>query len=749
MSKPNSQADNRCSRQALTLWSLVLAGWIVSLVLFFCQPSLLGLTDELGQPKGRFVDLMQVLLLDQVAAGMVAHGRMEAGFADRWPLLLGLCGWLLMSGWIGLPLLLRSSLSATASRLESGVLAILVGAAILSTVTLGVGLAGGLSSRWPLLIAMAVFVVGAGALTVAQLRRGARLSASDVPTRKSSVADPNRPTSQLGVWLGRLLPVGTVIVAILTLLGCLMPPWEFDVVEYHLQAPKEFVQTGAIGFVPHNIYANMPLGAEMHSLAAMTLVGGSEGWWWGGLIGKSITGSFSLLAAALLGGFIARRFGAWSGWIAAALLLATPGNAHVAMAGLIDMVLAAYLLAATVATTLLWPQLRSGTARWSDGLLIGLLAGGAAACKYTGLLFVVVPIVAAVLFALVKSRRKPFTLRIVAAGFVGLALTCLPWYAKNLWWTGNLFFPLATNLFGSSGLSVEQLAQWQQAHRVPSVAGGGRYGLIALWEAGLQVLLRSNFLPPTMVFLAICGVVVVWFKPAGMASKWYRGWLYLLVWVGLVWWLGTHRIDRFWLPALPPACGLAALGATWIARRLSFSLASIMVLLSLSYGGFIIASGAIGDNRFFVSLSALRGDSGSDDLLGRLTSVVGWANETFDRPDERLLLIGEAKAYDFRMPIVYSTCFDRSPAEAWLLNKTPEQQRENLAQARVTHVLINWSELARYRSPGNYGFSAWPQREDIERLVSDRVLRPLDSPFTAQNVEVFEVVSSEVVSPTD
>lgn len=740
MPKPNSQADNRFSRQTLTLWILVLVGWIVSLGLFFSQPSLLGLTDELGQPLGRFVDLVQVLLLDQVAAGMVAHGRMEAGFADRWPLLLGLCCWTLTAGWVGLPLLLRSSVPATASRLESGVLAILVGAAILSTVTLGVGLAGGLSSRWPLLLAFATLVVGSGALTTVQFRRGTTLSGGGVPARKSSSADLNRPTSQIAVWLGRLLPVATVLLAILTLLGCLMPPWEFDVVEYHLQAPKEFAQAGVIGFVPHNIYANMPLGAEMHSLAAMALVGGSQGWWWGGLIGKSITGSFSLLAAALLGGFIARKLSVWTGWAAAALLLAAPGNAHVTMAGLIDMVLAAYLLAAVVVTTLLWPQLRSGTARWSDGLLIGLLAGGAAACKYTGLLFVVVPIVAAVMFALAKSGRKQFTLRIVGGGFVGLALTCLPWYAKNLWWTGNPFFPLATSLFGSGGLSVEQLAQWHRAHEVPSVAGGSRYGLIALWEAGLQVLLRSNFLPPTLVFLAICGVAVVWFRPIGMTAKWYRGWLYLMIWVGLVWWLGTHRIERFWLPALPLACGMAALGASWIARRLSHSLANIMVLLSLVYGGFIIASGAIGDNRFFVSLSALRGDSGSDDLPGRLTSVVGWANETLDRPDERLLLVGEARAYDFRMPIVYSTCFDRSPAEAWLLNKAPEQQRESLAQAGVTHVLINWSELTRYRSPGNYGFSDWPQREDIERLVSDQVLRPLDSPLDAQNVEVFEVV---------
>ena len=42
----------------------------------------------------------------------------------------------------------------------------------------------------------------------------------------------------------------------------MLPPVDFDVREYHLQAPKEFFQPGRISFLPHNVYANMPLGAE-------------------------------------------------------------------------------------------------------------------------------------------------------------------------------------------------------------------------------------------------------------------------------------------------------------------------------------------------------------------------------------------------------------------------------------------------------------------------------------------------------
>ena len=58
----------------------------------------------------------------------------------------------------------------------------------------------------------------------------------------------------------------------------MLPPLDFDVCEYHLQAPKEFFQQGRITFLPHNVYANMALGTEMLSLLAMVVAGD---WWWG------------------------------------------------------------------------------------------------------------------------------------------------------------------------------------------------------------------------------------------------------------------------------------------------------------------------------------------------------------------------------------------------------------------------------------------------------------------------------------
>lgn len=819
MSADHSPSHNRFHPPTWVVWGTVCGAVAAYLLLFFSQPSVIGDGRGAGQPVSRLVDFLQILLWEQRLESMAGYGRFELSVWDRLPSAVGIAVWLGLAAWIGWPFVQRlsrprsrqampdtggeanaaSRLARSArpaadvtavelTRLEEVAVSVLVGLSLLSTLTLLLGLAGGLGGRVPLAVGVGCLVIAAGVASrgvplrdwlavFAPLRRvpnwlrnHLRLESEQERARRPQPKGVD-PRSLPAVWLMRLVPVVTCVLAFLMFYGSLMPPWEFDVVEYHLQAPKEYHQAGAIRFNEHNIYANMPLGAEMHSLAAMTLVGGADGWWTGGLIGKGITGSFSLLVAALLGGFVGRRLGTWNGWVAAGTLLATPGNAHVAMAGLIDMVVAAYLLAAVILLIEWWPKLCRPDPPLSGMLLICLLAGTAAACKYTGVVFVTLPIYAALAWGAWQSRNRRTATRAALAMLVGMLLTGFPWYAKNFVWTGNPVFPLATGLFGTGGLDAAQVERWQAAHRVP--ANG--YTPAAAWESLVQVFLTSPFLQPALIVLLLCGVVVTasglleraWGRfsrssstgppkgglpagdlPAGQlpkqsggraAAQWGQAWFWLMLWIGVVWWGATHRIDRFLLPALPLACGLASLGAAWISRRLGLSLAAAIVLLGMAYGVHSMVSGTIGDNRFLVSLRALRTDAGSDDLPGRIIPPIGWANEVLDGDETQLLLIGEARAYDFRMPIVYSTCFDRSLAEEWLRDQSPEQQRSNLHRAGITHVMVNWSELERYRSDGNYGFSDWPQRTDIAGLVESEVLRPVGSPFDSRVVEVFAV----------
>lgn len=743
-------------------------GWFLS------YPVLAGMLAADGEPMSRLLFLSRIMLPEMWWSEMSGGGRLTLGFGDRWLVILWVTIWL----WIGfvlgrpwvrlaflnpplpsaeLPTTGQTATSQTTaqnehrgwglSRLEIISLAMLAGLALLSTATLGVGLAGGSASLAIVYVACALVAVSA-AMTFPMVR---------APFAKSRwLPEGVAPRGVFGQLAGRMVVVLTIVLGVIYGLGSLMPPFEFDVVEYHLQSAKEFYQQGYIGFNDHNIYANMPLGLEMHGLAAMSSLGwfkATDAWWLGGLIGKAMIGVHSLIAAFLLGGFVARKTDSrWTGWGAAGVWLAVPGNAHVATSGLIDAALGSYILACLVVVTELFQRLVNDAdeahkqrSQWLV-LLIFVYAGAAAAAKYPGLIYAVMPCLFAVslaLFVVRKASRIQLAKQWMVPIACGLSLTCVPWYAKNAVLTGNPVYPLGHSVFGGKGLDSARAQQWSKAHRVPEYSGK------ALIDSAKQILVASDGTHPTLLFLAVCGLLgpLVLSRSARRRESilrtwlvhWPTIWMVGSVWIFVVWWLATHRIDRFWLPAVSILAGLAGYGVAWLAMRVSHGLATGLLLFGLAYGIVVNASPAIGDNRYFVALEDLRSDGGDDENVGRISRPIAWCNENLPHEGTKALLVGEARAFDFRMPIVYSTCFDRSPVEGLLRDKTVEQQRENLRAAGATHLLVNWAEIARYRNPGNYGFSDWPSREDIEKLLESGVIRRVAWPFAAEVAEMFEV----------
>ncbi|HBE71875.1 MAG TPA: hypothetical protein DDW52_27350, partial [Planctomycetaceae bacterium] len=106
----------------------------------------------------------------------------------------------------------------------------------------------------------------------------------------------------------------------------------------------------------------------------------------------------------------------------------------------------------------------------------------------------------------------------------------------------------------------------------------------------------------------------------------------------------------------------------------------------------------------------------------------------------KLLLVGQAAGFQFKMPIVYSTCFDKSPAETMLRGAKPDEQLQSLRAAGVTHLAFDWFEIARYRQSGNYGFSDWPQPADVEQLIDSGVFEELATPFERDDFQVLKVI---------
>ncbi len=718
-----------------------------------------GINTGEGEPVTRGAFLLSAILIpDSIISTWFDGGRLPTQFFDRIPIAILTVLWLACGWALGNPLV-RAVWHGShfINKHERTCWSILVGLALLSTLVLLVGCAGGLQSRWPLLAVVVASIAGSQALGRYYLNS---TGSDESKSRDFVEAHSERTQGVLDRALTTLTIGMTLWAGAVIQLGAWVPSSEFDVNEYHLQAPKEFYQQGSIGFVPHNVYANMPLGAEMHTLAMMTLIDSNDPWW-GGLIGKSLTASIFIIAAILLGVFVRSHLGTLSGWAASAMWLSSPGMAHVSMLGLIDGVTAAYLAASAMAVvrsqTLqtkpvpiegLKPT-SSSHAQVISWLITALLSGAAAATKYPGLIFAVMPVLGLATFYVVITLRKSLgsanasrmNWQIPMAMLLGWLLTCGPWYAKNWMVSGNPVYPLAANVFGGHTLTEEKIDQWQRAHAVPTddaVEGTNRW-VASVRAAGndlRRLVLSSPFVQPAMICCLLFGVALLVRDQTLDVSIW-RTWFVWSMWIIAVWWFATHRIDRFWLPMTGLWAGIGAWGWNWMRSHVSPWLAHVVLIPGLLYGCLLNSSPLVSDSRYFVALQSLRDDEGDERQIARVSPQLAWINKNLDPVNTKVLMIGEAAVFEYRVPLIYSTCFDLNPAEQWLRGKSAAEQRSVLHDNHITHVLINWNEIDRYRSPGNYGFSDWPQQTDSQSLQSEGVLERIDWPVNG--VELFKV----------
>jgi hypothetical protein len=774
--KSDQPASTKGHAQEKFLLANGLVYWLIAVVLglytlyFLSQAYLPG-----SSPIRRGELLLSVLTIDQLLGMTVGADspQLEFGISDRlWPLSLG-CVWLAASCFIGRGLI--ADLSQQFSRLEIFGLRCLTGLGLLSTATMLLGWIGVLNR-----ISLSMSVVSLCGMSYLAARATSSSCTAAKLVERGSVLPRDEFNSQIGTWLWRLLVLGCVLLGLMQVASALVPPVEFDVVEYHLQGPKEFYQTGQIAFSPHNVYLNMPLGVEMHALAMMVLSGGDDGWWLGGMAGKLIIASFSWLTAGLAAGFVARIYGTAAAWACAGLILASPGIIHVTGCGLIDGALTAYCLAVAVMLQLLLTkhqQTNMGNVsqvqrphtqspqllRWL--LLTCFLAGCATACKYTGLIFVAVPALALIGWLAIKSlqpRALPLAAVLMLLVF---AIPIGPWLLKNLMATGNPVYPLASGVFGPGNLTADQQANWNRAHQVPFSASQSAYSWAAATQALMQIFVTSNNLPVCLIPLAICGALVPGYEfwrrrphatrvePPTLKrtlSNEYQPLLVVLsasVWISGCWWLLTHRIDRFWLPLIPLLAILAGSFVHQLINRGQAMAAALAILISLLYASTITLLGVESYNRWFCSYASLRNDLTNPES-GRLPATIGWINSQLPK-QSKLLLIGEARAFHFERPILYATCFNTPPGQAQLQSSDTAAKRFWLGEQGITHLLIQWTELERYRQPGNYGFSEWPGRADIEQLIVVGLIRRVPAwPFDNSQAELFEVVPGEEVNPT-
>ena len=703
------------STQRLRVLFIAAAGLLYTGAFFLTPIAALGRHPKTGEPFDRLgFTLWQLFHLPDLAADWFAGGPGLISAIDRLP-IIGFAAVLIVVAYgMGRGVLNALGLLDVLSRAERVVFGVGLGLNGLSLGTLLVGLLGWL--REPLGVAMvATFATCLLALnwTTGKLRG------------RTSPQEPREPFGRIE-WL---LVAGVAAFSILILLGGLLPPWHFDVRAYHLQAPKEWYTAGAISFMPHNVYANMPLAAEMHALLAMMLWPGDNAWWPGAIVGKVVIASFAPLTALALYSFGRRFLTPTTGLAAAFLFITTPWVAFLSFTGLIECVLGFYLLLGFYALALrarLTEDESAGRHRGRSLLVVsGLCAGAAAACKYPSLVFVVLPLLTLAAFpkllqmfgpASAAASKSPSGLRpclTVSAIFaLSVFAACGPWYLKNLAQTGNPTYPLLSSVFGQGNWSEQQHERWSTAHSPPADQNGNRHSATQL--VGSAIVLGWNSTGHSVALLPFAAVAVF----AAPRRKFVLLMLVFVVYFVAVWWLVTHRFGRFVTPLLPVLALMAAVAvASLLKTRARSWLVAALCLVAL-LNALLATSSVLGDNRFFMPLADAR--------ASRVSTIHRYLNESL-HDNERVLLVGDATPLELEVPHLYNTCFDDCRFTQLMQGRDASARRAALHEAGITHIWFSWIDIAAYRRDGDYGYSPYVthQRVHDEFVQGDRLLRPV------------------------
>jgi 4-amino-4-deoxy-L-arabinose transferase-like glycosyltransferase len=521
------------------------------------------------------------------------------------------------------------------------------------------------------------------------------------------------------------------------LLGAMSPQTDFDVIEYHLGGPKEWFQQGQITRLPHNVYTSFPFLTEMLVLSGMVLYGD---WNWGALAGQATIAGFAPLVAIGLYATARRWFSAQAGWLAALIWLTTPWVYRISIIAYAEGGLAYYLFAAfAIALRIVWPEESASQTTAGDQPrpaiqpvalygVCGFLAGSAMACKYTGLISVIIPV--GLLVASVTACRSLKTadlrrLILTGAAFtVGVVVAIGPWLLKNTLETGNPVFPLAYSLFRGNGRDAAMNEQWKRGH---SSHYASLSDWIWDWPVKLTDVVANNDWHSVLMFA---------FAPIALLAVWRRKvWLIwaFVGWQFLTWFLFTHHIDRFYVPMFPVVALLAGCGASWLWTRTPGRwCGGVLIAASLAFNIWIMQN--IGGF-----------NAGRTDLRAAEKLVVSpsqrWLNDEFaaDRlpANFKVLCVGEAALFHAKFPYLYNTVFDRSLFEQCFAGKSLGESREWLRQRGITHVLVNWSEILRYREPGSYGYTDFAHPDTFAKLQTAGLLGPaLPLPEAASFVPV-------------
>ncbi len=514
------------------------------------------------------------------------------------------------------------------------------------------------------------------------------------------------------------LALAAVPIVLLALAASLPPgllwPAEahgYDVLEYHLQVPREWVEARGIAPLPHNTYSYLPLNLEVLYAALMSMLGGP---YEGMLAAQWLHASFAVVTAALLGRWItARTTSVTAGWWTALGLLLTPAVLIVGSLAYNEMAVLFLLACAWMVAAESGGTLAAG--------LAGAVSGTALGTKLTAIGFVVAPVAVAAVLPLAADAgflrdreggadppltRRPMQRAWRLAAFLLAAVAAFsPYLVRNAAWTGNPLFPMASRVLGRAHWSGESETRWVDAH---APRGTWTTRVASLWTQGIG----HDFYHPLAWLLALAGAALCGMRGRQRALAAQAMMMLLLQ---MIFWSGyTHTAARFLLPvAIPLAVAIGLGWAAAVGSAVRFGPAAVAGALLLAWS-LHAASGLI--SRFREAAAAFPPFVAADFLIA--PELLRKARVPDGLPPGRILLVGEARAFHFPASTLYVTPFERSVlAELWV--EEAGNAPAVLAQLRrrgISVLLVAWSEVDRLRE--TYGLDPELNRETLAALTA-------------------------------
>lgn len=503
---------------------------------------------------------------------------------------------------------------------------------------------------------------------------------------------------QFGRW-GVLALLPAVPAATLLLVAATSAPgwlwaseaYGYDVLEYHLQMPREWLELGLLTPLKHNAYSFAPsyVEAAYYHLAVLLdplATPGADGAVAAATAAQLLHACLMFWAAREVT-LLARRFVSnWMAIAAGAIAISVPwvivaGSMAYNEAPLIGLLAVCWRLV----------DLGPRAMRWF--VLIGFLTGVACGAKLTAVGGVVAPI-GALLLVRVEPRRW---WRMVAGCALGGLIALAPYLIRNFAALdgANPLFPFLANWLGSAHWSADQVERWNTAHG-PHEPLLHRFA--ALWNMGFMYSQWAG-----LWFMALAATILA------MASSTRRRAAreaLVLIAVQLAFWLTlTHLQSRFLLPCLPPLVMLIALAledATSRLRRPALAIATVLPLVLGLLSVRLYTQQRDGMPSVYIDGITLRTGIAAGPLERQFVEDLARNNSdvfvnVYTPPERGLYLLGDATPFYILRPVTWHTTWDTSPLGAIIRMHGDDQSAwaQALLDQGLPLVLVNYSEIER------------------------------------------------------